>query len=99
MACCVDSPALCRKCLRMAKTLATGAVVGGSTRCGFNGPAALSDEDDVHVGDVVVFTSGALRGRARRLTAYVGPIRRLAFANPLLEPLPVGTEFMLFRVD
>ena len=72
--------------LRVATEIAADAVVSlindGAPAVGdFDGASALTATDDFYNGSVLVFTGGALKGIARRITNYVGSSRNIQFSG------------------
>lgn len=66
----------------------------------FDGDSSLSSTDHFYTGSVLVFTSGSLRGIARRITGYVGSTRTITVA-PALPSAPADeTPFIIMgRID
>ncbi len=66
----------------------------------FVGDSALSTTEGFYVGSVLEFTSGTLRGLARRIAAYDGPSRTFSFAAPFPAAPENGSAFsILGRID
>lgn len=66
----------------------------------FAGSASLSSTDSFYVGSVLMFTSGALDGLARRITGYTGSTRTLTFTAAWPAAPASGATFrILGRID
>lgn len=71
-----------------------------ATTTSFVGDSGLSSSDDFYNGSVLVFTSGTLKGLARRVTDYVGSTRTFTL-SPALPAAPANsvTLLILGRID
>jgi hypothetical protein len=66
----------------------------------FAGSSALSSNDTHYAGSVLMFTSGALDGLARRITSYTGSTRAFTFAVAWPSAPAEGATFrILGRID
>jgi hypothetical protein len=85
----------------MAAEQLTGAVLDAApTASAFAAAAGLSALDGFYAGACAVFTSGALKGLARKVTGYTGSTRVLAFASPFPAAPASGDTFVLLgRID
>ena len=75
----------------------TGSVNDGSAAANqFDGDAGLTATDDFYNGAVLLFTSGALKGLARKIEDYTGSSRNLVFtANPFPAAPADSDEFAI----
>jgi hypothetical protein len=70
------------------------------TTTAFAGSSSLSSTDNFYVGAVVLFTSGALDGLARKVTAYTGSTRLITVTAPWPSaPVAAATFRILGRID
>jgi hypothetical protein len=61
----------------------------------FTGSSGLSATNGFYLGAALVFTSGALKGIARKVTGYTGATRAFAFATAFPAAPSVGDRFEL----
>jgi hypothetical protein len=85
---------------RLPDVVISGTVFGSGTTTGFAAAAGLTTTDDFYNGSVVAFTSGSLKGLARRVTDYTGSTRTFTFAVALPSaPQASDTFIILGRID
>lgn len=78
----------------------SGTVSGSGSASSFAGDAGLSTTDDFYNGSVLVFTSGTLKGLARRVTDYTGSTRTFAFAVAFPSAPDNADAFLIIgRID
>jgi hypothetical protein len=66
----------------------------------FAGSSSLSSSDNFYVNSVVVFTSGSMKGLARKITSYTGATRLIAVASAWpVAPTSGNTFRILGRID
>lgn len=67
---------------------------------GFDGPSGLSSTDNFYTGGIVAFTSGVLKGLARKVTGYTGSSRTFAFTSAFPASPANGDTFIIIgRLD
>lgn len=73
----------------------------GATTTDFDGDSSLEDTiDDFYNGSVLAFTSGSLKGIARKITGYTASSRNLAFTDAFPAAPGNGDAFeILGRID
>jgi hypothetical protein len=66
----------------------------------FKGTTALSSSNNFYVGSVLAFTSGTLKGVARKITSYTGSTRQLGFTSAFpTAPADDDTFFIIGRIE
>ncbi|HWA97904.1 MAG TPA: hypothetical protein VG713_05405, partial [Pirellulales bacterium] len=72
----------------------------GPAAASFKGASSLNSTNSFYVGSVLVFTSGTLKGVARKITGYSGATRTLAFATAFPAAPGNGDSFYITgRID
>jgi hypothetical protein len=72
----------------------------GATTTDFDGVSTLSSSDDFYNGSVLAFTSGTLKGIARKITDYTGSSRNLIFATAFpAAPANGDSFFIIGRIE
>lgn len=80
--------------------LIQGSVNDGSPLAGDFDGAGLSATNDFYNGSLLVFTSGALKGIARKITDYTGATGNLAFTTAFPSAPANGDKFVILgRID
>lgn len=79
----------------------TGSVSDGAPAAGdFDAASGLSSADDFYNGSALAFTSGTLKGVARKITDYTGSTRNLVFATAFpTAPANADTFIILGRIE
>lgn len=73
---------------------------GNANTSGFIVDNTLSTTNDFYNGSVISFTSGNLRGIARKITDYIGSTKQILLFNPLpVAPSNTDTFVILGRID
>jgi hypothetical protein len=69
-----------------------------ATTTSFNGNSGLSSVDNFYNGSVLAFTSGALQGKASRITDYTGSTRNFSFAEGFPVAPSNGSTFIIIGI-